>query len=98
MNNIKNLYSRIPFNNKTFKISLIVIIIIISCVCIMFIVKHRRHSLENPTFFLKPKLSQKKLIISKSLLFEPKDGYEFTWTFWIYNTLFEFLRGFAKML
>ena len=86
MNNIKNLYSKIPFNNKTFKISLIVITIITISICIIFIVKHRRHSLENPTFFLKPKLTQKKITINKSLLFEPKNGYEFTWTFWIYIT------------
>ena len=83
MNNIKNLYSKIPFNNR---ILLILVVVIVICVCVMFIIKHRRYSLENPTFFLKPKFSQKKITISKSLLFEPKNGYEFTWTFWIYIT------------
>jgi len=69
---------------RTKKILGIIIIIIIICIISFVIIKHRKHSLENPTFFLKPKLSKTPLTISKNLLFEPLNGYDFTWTFWIY--------------
>ena len=84
MDTIKNFYSKIHMDDKTKKIVGLTIVIIILFVVGFVILKHRRHSIENPTFFLKPKLSKKQITIRKNLLFEPINGYDFTWTFWIY--------------
>jgi hypothetical protein len=83
-NNIIKLRNNIPLsNNKLYIISILIIIIIITII-IRIIIINISYKKINPTFYVKKKNSKLKSKISSKLIYNPPNGYGYTWNFWIY--------------
>ena len=81
---LTNLRSKIPLNNSMLIIIAVSIGVMILIALIMYIIKKNQFNKQNPVFYRYSKNADEPIIIPDKLLHQPKDGYSFTWNFWIY--------------
>lgn len=75
--------SKIPPRNSTsFKVMVTIIVIILIILLIYFLIKKYRFSKANPVFFRQGRDSRDAAKIPSDKIIEPKDGYNYTWSFW----------------
>ena len=82
-NAINNIQKKTGLSKKQLLSILIVLIIIILIIIIIILVKKYYWNKENPIFFTNIKDSKKYVAIPSKLLYEPKSGYNFTFSFWV---------------
>ena len=82
--NFSAIRDKIPLDNTQLMIVGISLFIVIIIIIIVLIIRKNRKNLENPVFYRNKKDSKIAGTIPQKLIYEPKNGYDFTWSFWIY--------------
>ena len=81
---LSNVRSKIPLDDSTLMIIGISLGILVLVALVMYILKKNQLNKQNPVFYRYSKDADEAVTIPDKLLHQPKDGYSFTWNFWMY--------------
>jgi len=84
INNLKNVRSKIPLSDKKLSIVIGISCIIIIMLIVFYVLSKKKYKKINPTFITKQKNAKKKYKISSKLVYNPSNGYTYTWNIWMY--------------
>ena len=93
---ITSLKSKSGLNDNQLLIILIAIVAIIVIGLIAYYINYRNWKAENPTFYTNPKDSKEKKTIKAVKLYEPKNGYDFSYSFWLSINNWNYRNRLAK--
>jgi len=91
--NIKTSLHKVPVSKKTLKYIFITIIVIIMIVFLVIIYNKYKYNQENPVFFKKQKDAKKSHKITRKDIKGPRNGYNFTLSFWMYIDKWKYKLG-----